>query len=191
MPLRLPRWLRREPAPQGRHLRRPAPVTAPSAAAALVIGAAEPYLAAPTPVEPTPVEPPGTEPPVGAAAPSPSGRAPVTDVPVPDLPPPGPDPLTDGDENALPVTPGHAEPVPERGNEPAAPGLATARPSPISEAAHEPVPEEDGAPEAAAPPEATVALGFADWGVLELAPDDPRLAGFQDAAAAVLARPEA
>jgi hypothetical protein len=48
--------------------------------------------------------------------------------------------------------------------------------------------EAQPSPEPGAEP--TVALGFADGGVLELAPDDPRLAGFQDAAAAVLGRPQ-
>mgnify|MGYP001255151982 CR=1 FL=1 len=185
MRLRLPRWLRREPAPQGRHVRRPAPVTAPSAAAALVMGAAEPYL-----VAPTPVEPPVTEPPVERAALTASAEAPVADLPVPHLPPPGPDPITDGDEATLPVTSGDLAPAHEPVDEPAAPGLAATPPS-LAVALPGTVSTEDGAPEPPAPAEATVALGFADGGVLELAPDDPRLAGFQDAAAAVLARPEA
>lgn len=146
MRLRLPRWLRPEPVPQGRHVRRPAPVTAPSAAAALVVGAAEPYLVAPTPLD-DPV-----------AAPEAAPEAPAQ------LPPPGPEPVTAGDQVPAPVEAASVEAPAE----PAAP-----------------------VPDLAPAAEPTVGLGFADGGVLELAPDDPRLAGFQDAAAAVLGRPEA
>ena len=149
MRLRLPRWLRPEPVPQGRHVRRPAPVTAPSAAAALVVGAAEPYLVAPTALDdPVP-------------APDAALEAPA------ELPPPEPEPVTAGDQIAAPVEAAAVEAL-EAPAGPAAPVL-------------------DAAPAA----EPTVARGFADGGVLELAADDPRLAGFQDAAAAVLGRPEA
>lgn len=154
MRLRLPRWLRREPAPQGRHVRRPAPVTAPGAAAALVVGAAEPWLSAPAP----------------APAPAPESE----------LPPPEPDPVTERDPG--PAT----EPVPVLAA-PVEPAVAEAPDAAGTAPAELPAP----VPTEAAAPEPTVALGFADGGVLELAPDDPRLAGFQDAAAAVLGRPQA
>lgn len=174
MRLRLPRWLRREPVPQGRHVRRPAPVTAPGAGAALVIGAAEPYLVAPTP--PDPAEPPD---PVEAVEPAAAAE----------LPPVGPEAVTAGDVGLLTEPIPVLAPVPLEPPVPAVVPVALPDPEPpqLSEyGAEHPEP----GPGTAGGPEPTVALGFADGGVLELAPDDPRLAGFHDAAAAVLGRPE-
>ena len=82
MRLRLPRWLRRPPAPQGRHLRGTVPVTVPGAASALVAAASEPLL---VPVQP-PVQQaaplPDVPPDAAAAAvadPAPSGQVLDTD----------------------------------------------------------------------------------------------------------------
>ena len=147
MRLRLPRWLHRTPAPQGRHVRTTVPVSAPGAAATLVSATVEPYLM--------------------AAAPSPDPAPAAPSVPAVDLRPPEPAPVTEGDVGTL------TEPMPAVQ---APPGALEALPVVAEPTAAEP-------PDT---PEPTVALGFADGGVLELAPDDPRLAGFHDAAAAVL-----
>lgn len=153
MPLRLPRWLRRTPAPQGRHVRTAAPVSAPGAAATLVSATVEPYLM--------------------AAPPSPAPAPVAPSVPAVDLRPPEPAPVTEGDVGTV------TEPMP--------PVLApTETPAVPPEAAELAAPAPAEIAQAAEPAEPTVGLGFADGGVLELAPDDPRLAGFHDAAAAVL-----
>lgn len=142
MRLRPTRWLRREPAPQGRHVRTAAPVAVTGAGGALVTAAVEPFLVAEAAAHPGPAARPAVEPPVEVAL---------------DLSPDGPAAVTAGDVGTV------TEPLPAL---PAPPALEA--PAPL------------------AAPEPTVALGFADGGVLELAPDDPRLAGFQHAAAAVL-----
>ncbi len=146
---RLTRWLRREPAPPGRHVRTAAPVAVTGAGGALVTAAVEPFLVA-----------------EAAAHPGPAARPPVE--PAVDLSPDGPTAVTAGDVGTV------TEPMP-----------AVAAVGPAAQLVGTPEPALD-APAPEAVPEPTVALGFSDGGVLELAPDDPRLAGFQDAAAAVL-----
>lgn len=175
MRLRLPRWLRRTPAPRGRHVRTTAPVTVPGAGGALVAAAVTPFLVAEAGApEAVALSGPGTDP----------------ALPVADLRPVGPPPVTPGDLGvptephpslAAPHAPAPTAPAEDPPSTPAPPPASS---GPMAAPLEGAAPAEP--PEPLENPEPTVGLGFADGDVLELAADDPRLAGFQDAAAAVL-----
>ena len=181
-----PRWLRRENATHGRHVRVMPATTVPGAAPALVATAAQAVIAVESAADESGA--------VAVAPPASSGAAPVQ--------------VLEALEVEAPVAEPHAADVPLAGAEdpvtPATDRPTSEVPEPVATAAVEPPPFEPppwDLPAPTAPPVPAadpapspfggpyephpVALEFSDGARFELDEDDPRFASFLAAAAAV------